>query len=225
MPNKYGTQLAALGGRKEPTIKPPPNAPIFLKDKKFQSNISEAISSKVYNKEKVLGYNDVELTVNKCNLFVDDVAKKFGVTLPRHPEANPGSMWKGWPERPLRVRFMAPFLRGLTIYSKSGVKQVDRFMAHDLANKGALVITTLNGVHSSIMAPGTKRPSIYRSDLANRKGDKRQKVGISDAAEFFAVNPQQYTEFNAKGRQGNSVEAVINFGKGVRDYQKLGEED
>jgi len=199
---------------------------VFKSNHPYDVDILKEIKSGIYNKEKVKNQRGRECTVNKCNLFVDSVAKRYGVSLPRHPEAEPNSMYEGWEDRPLRVKKMEPYLKGRTIYENSGVTQVDREMAADLANDGQLVIYTHSGAHSTVMAPTRgSRPQVYRSDLANRKGDTRRKVGVGKKANFFYINPEKYNAFDAAGAQGNSPAEIIRYGEGVGDYQKIGEDD
>ena len=173
--------------------------------------ILSAILSGKYNKCKVKSASGVEFDVNKCNLFVDDMAQKlWGVKLPRYKEAEPEAMYEGWDNRPLKTSKLNTYLAGRTIYDDGGVSMVDRYEANELANIGELVVAS-DGTHSTLVAPG-KGPMVYRSDQTGRHGDKRLKVGVGDGMNFYHVDPTQYNEFEAKGQHGYSHETISDYG-------------
>lgn len=178
-------------------------------------DILKDIETGVYNKEVVKNQYGDNQTINKCNLFVDSVAQRYGVKLPRYPETSERPYHEGWEDRPASAYDMRNFLRGRTIHEDGGVRKIDRDEAHTIANAGGLVIVTSGG-HSTIMAPGRKSPSVYRSDLAGRKGDKRKKVGVGKSyGDFYAIEPEQYNAFEAGGMRGNSYADITRYGDGI----------
>jgi hypothetical protein len=174
--------------------------------------IKSKIKTGKYNKEK-----SGDFTINKCNLFVDDVAQKgWGVKLPRYKHS-PVKHYEGWDERPLEARQMRYFLNGLTAFGpSSGVKRLDRKSAWQAANSGGLVVVT-NGTHSTVMAPSKSRPKVYRSDQEDRR-ETRYRVGVSENYDFFYVDPTEYSTFmGAVQRTGERVEDIIVYGSTITD--------
>ena len=155
--------------------------------------------------------------VNKCNLFVDDVAKMHGAYLPRIKEIpftesmgrvtdyDEGHI-KQWGERPVLAKDMRQHLDMADFDERKsgtgGVRIVNKPQAKKLADDGELVVAIdiRNGRHSSIIAPniGSEWSVMYRSDQKNRT-EKKNKVGYDEGAfQLYHINPEKYNRY----RQG-----------------------
>ncbi len=175
-----------------------------------------SIDTGKYNKEEVkVPYSKFPSTINKCNLFVDDMASKFwGVSLPRLGQTSPQTIWKGHKKtRPCSASDMLDFFNGMNKFEGNGINKVNRDQAANEANLGKLVIAlSENGAHTSIMAPNKSRPMIYRSDLLGRGKDKRKKVGVGESFNFFLIDPDKYNRYRQKGSRGHSDESMKIYG-------------
>lgn len=180
--------------------------------------IDEEIQTGRYNTERgVIGSRSAYLPttgmINKCNLFVDDMAKKYwGVTLPRRKhslfatENNPD-----WPEMPMSAAPLHRYYETRSKLKTSGVEKVDHNQGREIANNGGLVLV-LGGGHATIMSPSAAQwPLIYRSNLANRGGDFRTRVGIKSPEyyDYYAVQPEEYNKFNETIKKAGVSESAL----------------
>lgn len=137
-------------------------------------------------------------TLNKCNLFLDDILKsQWNIYLPRHGE-HPiwGKTYPGWEDRPAMTSVIMSHLKAASELSKSGVRRVGVQKAASLALQGKPVVA-LDGTHAALFAPSNTWPTIYRSDLSGRHGDRRTQVGLNLPTGYatFHIDPKQYREF------------------------------
>ena len=151
-------------------------------------------------------YYSTNAGYNTCNLFVDDMTKElWNFSLPR-VKNQAGSHYSSkdakaedWPENPMAAAELDNYYEERSKFSSSGVTEVSANDGKKAANSGYPVLVLGSG-HATLMAPSADSwPLIYRSDKINTN-DKRTRVGIKNQESFkyFRVDPQQYTDFNAK---------------------------
>jgi hypothetical protein len=162
-----------------------------------------------YNAEKnVKMFRDqpADYTIYKCNLFVDDVSKSKGIVLPRLYDLNPAEekFWPGWGHRPARAKDLRYFLRAADRTKNSGVIMVKRDRASELANDNHLVLAIAkSGIHSTIMAPSSDVPRVYRQDQTDRD-EYKTKVTVGTGYDFFYIEPSTYRRWVEGGLEGTS---------------------
>ena len=169
---------------------------IEIKDRTpIHQNIEESIRSTKYGRNEEYGY------YNKCNLFMCDVASKFGVEIPKnrddmtYQENHSLGIHK---DLPARAPFLHRYFLKRSELPNSGVYRVGHDKISKLASMGGLVFVLGRG-HATVAAPSDDPwPLIYRSDLSNRGADKRTRVGIKnpEKLDYFFINPPQYNFFN-----------------------------
>lgn len=190
------------------------------RSKYVNTEIEKEIKTKKYDTEGTT-YIDAEgrtryAQVNKCNLFVDNIAKKhWGVDLPRIKGTVFDEKYPGWKDRPMFATDMESYMRSKAEFKQSGVDKVTAEEGSKLANKGELVLVLGRGMsHATISAPSKKWPLIYRSDLAHRGKDKRVKVGIKGDKDerflmFYHINSEDYRLFDQTKKQNNISDNIF----------------
>jgi len=147
-------------------------------------------------------------TYNKCNLFLNDTAKRFGIDIPKNKDlpdfllqgniSSSGGVLSEHLDKPMTAGWLDDYYENRSALSNSGVSRVGIDEGQKLANDKNLVMVLGSG-HASLLAPSkTGMPTIYRSDRSFRGKDKRIKVGIKnvDKFKYFYINPDQYNIFN-----------------------------
>ena len=140
---------------------------------------------------------------NKCNIFLDDIAKKgWGIELPRLRDDDFSRTWNkdyvGNEDKPMSAVSLDDYFTERARLRDSGVQQVPFEMISKLANKKKMVVVVGQG-HATLAAPSKKSwPLIYRSDQHGRGKDKRTKVGIADSKvfQYFLIDPPTYNKFS-----------------------------
>jgi len=179
--------------------------PVFASEipsTKIDADIRKVIETGKYNYDDKLG-------INKCNLFVSDMAKKYwGVEVPKRAffrsdkfkrVASRGYTYepvKGFPDKPVGASVQETFFAEASLLLNTGVEKVTPLEGSKLAAKDDLVLV-LGMVHMTLAAPHQQWPLVYRSDIAFRGKDKRTVVGLKKghSLDFYLIRPEQYNNF------------------------------
>lgn len=160
----------------------------FIRDQQVQGMIN---SGKYDSIPPVFdGQRITSSRVTWCNVFTDDVAKRYNIKLPRMTDVEDferrssfDSSLAQHKDNPAYVKDMHRLLLGAVRDGVPGISSVSKDEGKRLADAGEYVMAIDEG-HTTVMAPniGSKWPVVYRSDQEGRTS-RKLKIGFNSSAQ------------------------------------------
>jgi hypothetical protein len=196
------------------------------------SNTHDGILDNIYSGKYLDEYTDAG-SINKCNIFTDDMLKKYhGITLPRRGDFSerarkvsstvPYSLSEGLGD-PGSAVSLGFFFDDASKYPTSGISKLDPQSAVSLSQKGFPVVVSGHG-HSSLLAPSNDDSiQMYSPNYVKHEGKKEPGIiGVKDPNSFgyYHIDNNKYSNFLNTLRQNKIPLDKMTYGNELTPKQQ-----